>query len=71
MVLAVLFILTEIALIAWPTSSYLWHQLRGLPLPAGQRALMGLCGLAALALAAATLVVPMRRGVQALEALGE
>jgi ABC-2 type transport system permease protein len=71
MVLAVLFILTEIALIAWPTSSYLWHQFRGLPVPAGQRALMALCGLAALALAAATLVVPMRRGVQALEALGE
>jgi ABC-2 type transport system permease protein len=71
MVLAVLFILTEIALIGWPASSYLWHQLRGLPVPAGQRALMGLCGLAALALAAATLVVPMRRGVRALEALGE
>jgi ABC-2 type transport system permease protein len=71
MVLAVLFILTEIALIGWPASSYLWHQFRGLPVPAGQQALMGLCGLAALALAVVTLVVPMRRGVQALEALGE
>jgi ABC-2 type transport system permease protein len=70
MVLAVLFILTEIGLLAWPASSYLWHQFRGLPIPVGKQGMMVLCCLAALALGVATFIVPMRRGVRALETLG-
>jgi ABC-2 type transport system permease protein len=70
MVLAVLFILTEVALLAWPASSYLWHEFRGLPVPPAQQALMAACGLAALALGAVTFLLPMRRGVRALESLG-
>jgi ABC-2 type transport system permease protein len=71
MVLAVLFILTEIALLGWPASSYLWHEFRGLPISTGRWVLMGVCGLLALGLAAVTFLLPMRRGVRALEALGE
>ena len=33
MVVAVLFILVEIALVAWPSSIYLWHDYRRAPLP--------------------------------------
>ena len=39
MVLAVLYILTTVALLAWPASTYLWHDYRGLPIsprPAGR-----------------------------------
>jgi ABC-2 type transport system permease protein len=71
MILAVLFILAEIALLAWPSSVYLWFQYRQLVLPASRKASMALCLLAALGLAALTFIVPMRRGVRALRALAD
>jgi hypothetical protein len=71
MVLAVLFILVQVALLAWPCSAYLWHDFRGVPIGWSTRALMTLCGAASLALAAAAFLLPMRRGVQALEALAD
>jgi ABC-2 type transport system permease protein len=71
MILAVLFILAEIALLAWPASVYLWFQYRQLPLPASRQAFMAVCFAAALALAASVWLVSMRRGVRALQALGE
>jgi ABC-2 type transport system permease protein len=67
MVLAVLFILVEIALLAWPSSIFLWHDLRGTAIPAGRAAAMGACFAAAAGLAVYTCLEPMRQGVRALE----
>jgi len=70
MVLAVLYILTTVALLAWPASIYIWHEHRGLPVsPGRQAAIAGALG-AALLLSVATFWSAMRRGVRALEALG-
>jgi ABC-2 type transport system permease protein len=69
MVLAVALIVAEIALVAWPSSSWLWYRWRGIPVPPGTLALMGLCLTSAFALCVAALVVPMRKGVRALDGL--
>jgi ABC-2 type transport system permease protein len=69
MVLAVLFILTEIALLAWPSSTYIWYQLRSLPLPPSRRLTMALAFGLAFLLSAAVCYLPMRRGIRALERL--
>ncbi|HVR69258.1 MAG TPA: hypothetical protein VMT87_00320 [Vicinamibacteria bacterium] len=70
MILAVLFILVQTALLAWPASVYLWHRFQGLPVSSTRMGLMALSLLTALALCVATCLVPMRRGVRALEDLG-
>jgi ABC-2 type transport system permease protein len=70
MVLAVLFILVEVGLLVWPSSVFLWHQYRGLPIPGSRQLLMGTCFGVALALSLVTFWVPMRRGERALEELG-
>jgi ABC-2 type transport system permease protein len=70
MILAVLFILVEILLLAWPASIYLWHQYEEIPLSARHYAQMGGSFSMALAACAVTFVVPMRRGIRALEAMG-
>jgi ABC-2 type transport system permease protein len=70
MVLAVLFILVEIALLAWPSSLYLWYQFHDVPLPAVRAALMALPLGGAAAVALAVFWIPMQRGVEALEDLG-
>jgi ABC-2 type transport system permease protein len=69
MILAVLFILAEIALLAWPTSTYLWYQFRGVHLPPGRSLSVGLAFGAAFLLSAAVCYLPMRRGIRALERL--
>jgi len=69
MVVAVLFILCEIGLLAWPTSMYLWHQYRGLAMAPAQRLTSTIAFGLALLLCAAVFWVPMQRGVRALEAL--
>jgi ABC-2 type transport system permease protein len=69
MVLAVLFILVETALLAWPSSVYLWHRFRGLPLPPGRVLLMSASFLAAASLSVAVFLTGMRRGVRALDDL--
>lgn len=71
MVLAVLFILVEIALLAWPASVFLWFQYRSMEIPEWRVWTMAACFSTALFVAGATLILPMRRGVRALEALGE
>jgi hypothetical protein len=71
MVLAVLFILVETALLAWPSSVYLWHRFRSLPLPPGRMAAMALCFLAAVGLSGAVFAGGMSRGVRALEELDQ
>ncbi len=70
MVIAVLLIAAVVALLAWPTSVYLWHEYRGLPLPPRLRLPMGLALGAALALCLGTFWAGMRRGVEALARLG-
>ena len=67
MVLAVLYILATVSLLAWPASLYLWYEYRGEPVPPGRQLVMAGCFLAAAALSAATFWLPMRRGVRALE----
>ena len=69
MVLAVLFILVETALLAWPSSMYLWHRFRGIPLPASRMVLMGGCFAAAAALSVTVFLTAMDRGIRALEDL--
>ncbi len=70
MVVAVLFIVAEIGLLAWPSSIFLWHRFRHLPIPATQQVTMaaGLAGAAILSVVA--FWVSMRKGVRALEDLG-
>src|SRR5262249_51857896 len=69
MVLAVLFILVETALLAWPSSLPLWARYRQLPLPPGDKLLMAVCFAAALGLSVAVCRVAMARGIAALEDL--
>ena len=70
MVLAVLYILTTVALLAWPASIYLWHDYRGLPISPRQHGAMAASLAAAVLLSLGTFWQAMRRGVRALEALG-
>jgi ABC-2 type transport system permease protein len=70
MVLAVLYILATVALLAWPASVYLWHDYRGLPVSPRRQAWMVLSLAAAVALALFTFWSSMRKGVRALEELG-
>ncbi len=70
MMLAVLYILATVGLLAWPVSIYLWYDYRGLAVPG--RTTLGIAAslAAAVALSAACFTTGMRRGVRALEALG-
>ncbi|HUG52194.1 MAG TPA: hypothetical protein VMR21_01275 [Vicinamibacteria bacterium] len=69
MVLAVLFILVEVALLAWPSSIYLWHEYRDLRVPPARVAFMALLLAAAALVAVYTFWTAMQRGVRALETL--
>ncbi len=70
MVLAVLFIMVVVALLAWPTSVYLWHGLRGEAMPVARRAGAFLCLAAALVICGLTFWLPMKKGIRALEDMG-
>ena len=70
MVMAVLYILAAVALLAWPASVYLWHEYRGLPISPRRQAWMAACLAAAVALSLFTFWSSMRRGIRALEDLG-
>jgi len=69
MIVAVLYVMMIIALIAWPSSLYLWHRLRAMPLTLTQQTLMAACFLAAVAVSVATWWLSMRAGVRALQQL--
>jgi ABC-2 type transport system permease protein len=71
MILAVLFILVEIAFLGWPASLHLWAVSQGHALSMTRKLLMGLSFSIALGIAVVTFLVPMARGVRALERLGE
>jgi ABC-2 type transport system permease protein len=70
MVLAVLFILVEISLLAWPSSRYLWAAYNKVPLSLAQKAAMGVCFAAAALLAVLVFLRSLRDGVKALEEMG-
>ena len=70
MVLAVLFILVEVALLGWSSSIRLWHEYRGIRIPPVQVAVMVSLLVAAVSVAIGTFWTAMQRGIRALEALG-
>jgi ABC-2 type transport system permease protein len=70
MVLAVLYMLVTVGLLVWPASTYLWHELRHLPISPSRQVWMVLLPALAIALSLLTFWLPMRRGVRALDDLG-
>ena len=69
MVAAVLFVLLIVVLVGWPSSVYLFHQVRGLPLSGSQQLNMAGCFVTAAAISLATWWMGMRTGIRALEEL--
>ena len=69
MILAVLLIIVMIVLLGWPSTNYLYYQLRHRPIPAGRLAMMGFSFMAAVGLSVITWLHGMRSGVQALDAM--
>jgi ABC-2 type transport system permease protein len=67
MVLAVLFTLTTIVLVSWPSALYLSSRIRGVPLTAARTAWIVVGYLAATGVCLVTFWLPMRSGVRALE----
>ncbi len=70
MVLAVFYIVVTVGLLAWPASTYLWHQMHSLPIAPARQAWMVLLFGLAVAGSLATFWLPMRRGIRALDELG-
>jgi len=71
MMQAVLFIIVMLLLLGWPSSLYLFRQVRRVPLTVVQRSLMLLCFVSAVGLSLGIWVKSMRDGVRALERMGE
>src|SRR5438477_7499102 len=69
MILAVLLIIVMIVLLAWPSTTYLFYQLRHRPIGTGRLVLMGLSFGAAVAVSLVTWLHSMRSGVRALDAM--
>ncbi len=67
MVVAVLYVITMIALLSWPSSVYLYAQTRRRPLTDTQLWLMGAAFAAAAAMSVAIWLLGMRSGVKALQ----
>jgi ABC-2 type transport system permease protein len=67
MVAAVAFIVVEIALLGWPTMTYLWFDYHDIPIPAWRRVAMAAMFGAALAGCIGTFWISMQRGIRALE----
>jgi ABC-2 type transport system permease protein len=70
MMQAVLFVIVTIALVGWPSSLYLLHQVRGAPFTRMQLLLMPASLIAALVLSIVVWLAGMRSGVRALEQMG-
>jgi ABC-2 type transport system permease protein len=70
MVLAVAFILVTIALLAWPSSIYLYFQHRGSPIPILKKLEMAASFLSGAGLSVSVLLLSMSRGVRALDRMG-
>jgi len=69
MIVAVLFILVMIGLLGWPSSVYLFSQVRRRPLTDLQQVMMYTCFASAAILSVVTWLLGMRTGVRALEAM--
>ncbi|MEO8500619.1 MAG: hypothetical protein ABI565_06870 [Vicinamibacteria bacterium] len=69
MVTAVAFICIEIAMLAWPTSIFLYYDFRNLPIPTPRRIAMVAGIVMALGLSVGVFHVAMKRGIRALTAL--
>jgi ABC-2 type transport system permease protein len=69
MVLAVLFTVAIVGLVAWPSFSYIWYDVRGLPLPPSRILSMAFSFGLAVGLCVLTWLLPMRKGVLALETM--
>ena len=67
MILAVLFVIVMIVLLGWPSSTYLYAQLRNRALTTGQEIFIGAMFTVAAALSIATWLLGMRTGVRALQ----
>ena len=67
MIVALLFILVMIALLGWPSSVYLFSQVRNRPLTNAQQILIAVCFTSAALLSIATWLLGMRTGVRALQ----
>jgi ABC-2 type transport system permease protein len=70
MMQAVLFVIVTIALLGWPSSLYLLHQVRGVPFTTMQLVLMPASLAAAIGLSIFVWLASMRSGVRALEEMG-
>jgi ABC-2 type transport system permease protein len=70
MILAVLFVIITCVLVGWPSSVYLWHRARGVPLSAIDLWTVSLCFAAGAASSLLTWWWSMRSGVRALEEMG-
>ena len=70
MIMAVLFMIVLIVLVAWPSSVVLWYRAAHTPLPLGMQAATVGCFVAAAATSVATWWFGMRSGVRALDAMG-
>lgn len=69
MIVAVLFIIVMVALLAWPSSVYLFSQVRRQPLTDTQQVMFYACFASAAKLSLAMWLIGMRTGVRALEAM--
>jgi ABC-2 type transport system permease protein len=69
MIVAVLLIIVTIVLLGWPSTTYLYYQLRHRPIPMIRLVVMGLSFTAAVAVSTAAWLLGMRSGVRALEAM--
>ena len=69
MVVAVLLVIATIALVGWPSTTYLYYQVRHRPIPIFRLALMGACFVGAIVLTVATWLHGMRSGIRALDAM--
>ena len=69
MILAVLLLIVMIVLLAWPSTTYLFYQLRHRPIGTGRLVMMGLSFGAAVAVSLVTWLHSMRSGVRALDAM--
>jgi ABC-2 type transport system permease protein len=70
MVLAVLYILVTLTVLAWASVLYLWHDFRHVPLSPRSLGLIAALLAGAATLGVATFAAAMRRGVRALESMG-
>lgn len=71
MLQALLFVIVMMVLLGWPSSMYLFYQLRRRPLPTPQAIWMVASLAAAVALSIAVWLLSMRSGVRALQRMGE